>query len=131
MSRITPTIERLHVSLDYHASRHALLTSNLANMETPGYSPVDLERLSPGEASKALATTDARHLGGSKGAGTASPFRVIDDVEKGRSLDGNSVDLDREAVKLAANNVRYDAVANLTSHELSTLVWAANDGRSV
>jgi len=38
--------------------------------------------------------------------------------------------VDREAAKIAANQVRYDALASLVSGELSGLSWAANDGRA-
>jgi flagellar basal body rod protein FlgB len=61
---------------------------------------------------------------------TASPWHVVEDASvQGTSSDGNAVSLDREAVKIAANQMRYDAIASLTQNELSGLVWAANDGR--
>ena len=43
--------------------------------------------------------------------------------------DGNGVDLDREAVKIAANNLRYDAIATMVQAELAQLDYAARDGR--
>jgi len=35
----------------------------------------------------------------------------------------------REAAKIAANNIRYETLATLVSSDLSGLLWAANDGR--
>jgi flagellar basal body rod protein FlgB len=54
---------------------------------------------------------------------------VISDPSAAAGYDGNGVNVDREASKLAANNVRYDALATLVSNELSGLEWAAGDGR--
>jgi flagellar basal body rod protein FlgB len=39
------------------------------------------------------------------------------------------VSVDREAVKIAANQLRYDTLAVLASQTLNGLAWAANDGR--
>jgi flagellar basal body rod protein FlgB len=39
------------------------------------------------------------------------------------------VNLDREAVKIAANNLRYDAVTTVTRSKLEDMLWAARDGR--
>ncbi len=54
---------------------------------------------------------------------------VEDASAQAAGSDGNAVSLDREAVKIATNQLRYDTVASLTQNELSGLVWAANDGR--
>jgi flagellar basal body rod protein FlgB len=43
--------------------------------------------------------------------------------------DGNSVSLDREAVKIASNNIRYDAVSSMVAGRLESLLWAARDAR--
>jgi len=114
-------VDRLRGSLDYHLARHNLLTANLAHVDTPGYRPVDLER-TPFRAS-----LDAEL----QGSHQAAPYRVIDDPTASPGLDGNGVSLDREAVKIAANQLRYDTVAALTTSELSDLAWAASDGGRV
>ncbi|MEM9692973.1 MAG: hypothetical protein AAGA56_10535, partial [Myxococcota bacterium] len=73
-----------------------------------------------------MTTTDARHLGGS----TRPPeWRVDVDRFAPVGPDGNSVNLDRETVKVASNNLRYSAVSQLTRGELDGLMWAARDGR--
>ena len=118
----------LQTALDYHLARQNLLTANLAHADTPGYKPVDLERGSFREAMRvALASTNEGHL--QPGNATAEGFRVVHDPSVADGLDGNGVSLDREAVKLASNQVRYDTVAALASSELAGLVWAVNDGK--
>jgi flagellar basal-body rod protein FlgB len=125
-------VEQLRDGLDYHLARHNLLTANLAHADTPGYKPLDLERSSTfeGALGAALATTEPGHLGGST-AGAAQGFHVVEDATaQAAGADGNAVSLDREAVKIASNQLRYDTLASLVQNELSGLAWAAQDGRS-
>ncbi len=130
--RILGTIEQLHASLDYHLARHNLLTANLAHVDTPGFQPLDLERQSTfqGALHAALATTEPGHLAPPHGPTDGSAWRVIADTSAtATGADGNAVSLDREAVKIATNQLRYDTLASLAQNELSSLAWAANDGR--
>lgn len=131
------SVEHLRGALDYHLSRHNLLASNLAHIDTPGYKPVDLERTHDknsfdGALHVALETTQAGHQVSSS-TGTAASGqtvgRVIEDPGAASGADGNGVDLDREAVKIATNQMRYDMLAQLASSELASLAWAANDGK--
>ena len=126
------SVNRIHAALDYHLSRQNLLTANLAHVDTPNFKPLDLARGTSFESSLhvALQATDPAHFGAS-GAGSQGnePFRVIKDPGAAVGLDGNGVNVDREASKIAANNVRYDALASLVGGELSGLAWAASDGR--
>jgi flagellar basal-body rod protein FlgB len=127
--KLLEPVEQLRVGLDYHLARHNLLTSNLAHVDTPGYRPKDLERRASFETSltAALTATNERHFGaGVKDQG----FHVITDRGAAPGLDGNSVSIDREAVKIAANNIRYETISALVADELSGLSWAANDGRN-
>lgn len=128
------TTQRLHLALDYHLQRHNLLTANLTHIDTPGFRPLDLSRDGGFEAQlgAAMAVTDPGHLtGASSGAGGAGErFSVIADTGATPGLDGNAVSVDREAVKIAANQLRYDTLATLTSQKLNGLAWAVNDGRA-
>ncbi|HEX7664935.1 MAG TPA: flagellar basal body rod protein FlgB [Polyangiaceae bacterium] len=121
-------IDRLHQALDYHLQRQNLLVANLSHVDTPGYKPLDLERGASfhGQLQQALATTEAGHMGGAE---SGSHFKVVEDPGASPGLDGNGVSVDREAVKIAANHVRYEALAGLVQGSLSSLEWAANDGK--
>ncbi len=126
------SVENLRAGLDYHLARHNLLTANLAHVDTPGYRPLDLVRGSSfeGALNAELATTEPGHLGGTSASAPES-FRVIEDATaQATGADGNAVSLDREAVKIASNQLRYDTLASLVQNELSGLAWAAQDGRS-
>jgi len=133
-------VDRLRVGLDYHLQRHNVLVSNLAQAETPGYKPLDLERGSfDGAMGVALAATSHGHFGteatpgGERGLAVASAaapsFNVVEDTTGKAGADGNAVDIDREAVKISTNQMRYDMLAQLASSELASLDWAATDGK--
>jgi flagellar basal-body rod protein FlgB len=125
-------IDRLHASLDYHLARHNVLTSNLALVDTPGARAMDLAR--PGDPSfgDSLATemtlTDPKHLSAAGSVG--NNYQVIVDPTTSAGLDGNAISLDREAVKIATNQIRYDTITQLTAGELSSLEWAVTDGKT-
>lgn len=123
--------QRLQTGLDYHLARHNLLASNLTHVDTPGFQPLDLERTGTSFEAQmhlALAQTDGEHLGTSPHPETSADWRVVNDPTATPGADGNAVSLDREAVKIAANQIRYDTLASLMSNELSGLDWAARDG---
>jgi flagellar basal-body rod protein FlgB len=139
--RILDSIEQLRAGLDYHLARHNLLAANLAHADTPGFRPMDLVRTGgfEGALHAALQTTDPGHIAGphaSSGAegagqgGGGEAWRVMQDPSAtATGNDGNAVSLDREAVKIATNQLRYDTLASLVQGQLAGLEWAANDGK--
>ena len=129
----------LHAALDYHLERHNVLSSNIAHVDTPGYKPKDLARVEEGSFDQVLGVTmertSASHLSASgsaasPGSGVDEVGRVFTDATAGGGADGNYVSLEREAGKLATNQIRYDIVSVLVSSELKGLLWAANDGKA-
>ena len=121
------SVERLRTGLDYHLARHNVLVSNLAQSETPNYKPVDLARTDGIDGAAQLTATAPGHIG----ANGAASFKIIEDPEAAKAgADGNGVDIDKEAVKIATNQIRYDMLAQLASSELQGLEWAATDGKS-
>jgi flagellar basal-body rod protein FlgB len=132
VSDLFKAIGSLHSALDYHFERHNLLASNIAHVDTPGYVPRDLERVEGAPFQNALdvalARTNSGHIPGGAPT-TVSAGRVFEDPAAGAGNDLNYVSLDREAAKLAANQIRYDVSSTLASAELAQLAYAATDGR--
>jgi flagellar basal-body rod protein FlgB len=123
----------LHAALDYHLERHNILSSNIAHVDTPGYKPKDLARVEEGSFDQVLGVTMERTSAAHLAAGSSSSDdtgRVFTDATAGGGADGNYVSLEREAGKLASNQIRYDIVSVLVSSELKGLLWAANDGKA-
>jgi flagellar basal-body rod protein FlgB len=124
-SKIFDSVDRLESALTFHRERHAILAGNVANVDTPGYQPLDLEQRGPLAPAGTLATTDARHLQ-PEGVGGA---RTVFADPGNAGADGNAVSLEREMAKIDANRVRYAGAAELASRRLALLRYAAGDGQ--
>lgn len=115
--------------MSFHRERHSVLAGNVANVDTPGYRPSDLEHAPlVANGAGAMAVTAKGHLqptptGGLEGATLA--FSDSGDT----AADGNGVTLERELAKIDANRVRYNATTELASRRLALLRYAATDGQ--
>jgi len=118
------TIDSLEAALTYHRERHTVLAGNVANLDTPGFRPLDLARPEPGSASQ-LAVDAPGHIA------TVETPQVVTSFDDGGGLqgaDGNAVSLERELAKIDANRARYATAAELVSRRLAMLRYAAGDG---
>jgi flagellar basal-body rod protein FlgB len=133
------TLTRLERSLDVRLARHNVLAGNVANVDTPGFRPRDVDfkaamaaASAEGEGSDAsagLATTDGAHLGSDGArAGGAGEIPLVDAGGQAPSLDGNRVDLDRTMVALAENGMQYGASARAAGKKLAILRYVVTDG---
>jgi len=133
MNDLFSSVSPLHAALDYHLERHSVLSSNIAHVDTPGYKPTDLERIDEPNFDAvfgvALTKTSPGHMQGPEGAGAPVHGRAFQDLSAGVGNDGNYVSLDREAAKVAANQLRYDTVSAIVSAELRQLHYAASDAK--
>ena len=113
----TSTMQRLEHFLDLVAFRHELISSNLANIDTPGYRTQDIDFESE------MRRAEQRWEGAA-----VSPY-----VQEVKGLierpDGNNVSLERETVALAQVQLQYRAGVELLRNEIHTLQSAINEGR--
>ena len=124
MTSVFTQIDTLAGAMSYHRERHSVLAGNVANLETPGYRPVDLNRdVAP--AAGELAVSSPGHL---STPGSAESQLTFDDGGGLSGPDGNAVALEREMAKIDANRVRYGASAELVNRRLAMLRYAAGDG---
>ncbi|MCX7800445.1 MAG: flagellar basal body rod protein FlgB [Fimbriimonadales bacterium] len=113
-----PHLDRLQRAMDRATRRQALLTENLANVNTPGYKRKDLD----------FNLVLEERLAGS--AAGASP--LDDETRQDRGdvrVDGSSVDLEREVMALAETELRYQALTDLTARYFSGLKNVIRGGR--
>lgn len=141
-------LDKLTNSLDFHskalvlrADRQRLIASNIANADTPGYAARDMNfadamRSATGgsgssgsplamRTSASASTVGAGHI--ALGAGSASGADGGDRgyvVQTQPTLDGNSVDLDRERAAFADNAVRYEATLRFINGQSKTMLAA-------
>lgn len=128
------TARLLAHALDYRAKRHGVIAGNLANIDTPGYKPKDIDfddalKEALHEPAIKLRITHPAHMPvGSAGnqRGTAEfPMR---EIPKGAQSD-SQVDLDREMTKMAKNNLMYEATVRMLSKKFDELKAVIEEGR--
>lgn len=125
----------LQRSMDFRVKRNSMLASNVANLETPGFKAKDLVfENALGEAMKAhipgpLNVTNARHMDGRPGL-TLNQVKsqVIESEAPEGSLDGNSVDLEKEMAKLGENQLTYQALTQMTGYKFAKLKTVLREG---
>lgn len=103
-----------------------MLAQNVANADTPNYRPLDLAEQkfqlgAPGPALLRLARTDPGHLAGFTDAGD---FPNNPNQYQVRPA-GNAVNLEDEMMKVAANQMDYQAATQLYSRSMGLLRTAA------
>lgn len=103
-------------ALSLRKARHDVLAANIANADTPNYKARDIDFASElkkaGESASqgglSLARTSERHLPGQGQAWDgAQQSRLLYRIPDQPSLDGNTVDMDRERSAFADNAVNY------------------------
>lgn len=120
------TFDVLERSMDLRFKRHAVLSGNVANSETPNYRAREvsfadeLERI-VGQDVKSLTKTDAKHMDISSVEGA----HITYDDSGMVGADGNNVDLDISMGKLAENARSYGGSVNLIGLQLRLLKNAA------
>ena len=130
-----PILSMLRTRLQWAQERQRVLAENVANADTPNYRARDLAPLkfeAPGEAGAppltgvSLARTESGHIGGS-GEGDL-PFRSKSDGNYEVRPTGNAVNLEQEMMKVAANQMDYQAVTALYARSLGLLKTALGKG---
>jgi flagellar basal-body rod protein FlgB len=129
------TLSTLERSLDARLTRHEVLAGNLANANTPGFTPRDVDFA----AAMAAASPSASGAPGAPGAGGDIPLAlagtavavgspVVAAQDGSAGLDGNAVDVDRTLAAVAENAIQYGATARAVQKKLAILRYAASDG---
>jgi len=115
--RLDQTGLQLGNFMSYLSQRQEVISSNLANADTPGYLTRDVEMpidLSASGFAQAMAD-----------AGTL----VVDTPDLARHNDGNNVSIDRESRLLAENTMKFSVASQLVRTELKNLRSAIQEGR--
>jgi flagellar basal-body rod protein FlgB len=126
------TMKLLEKNLDLRAKNQNLISSNLANAETPGYIPSTLSF--EGELKDALknrrgenpSITHPRHIplkGKSAGLDTVQGS-VTKNPDGAVGYDGNGVELEQEMGRLAENQILYNATVQLAAKKFEELKTA-------
>lgn len=111
--------------IDLTQARHALTSSNLANVNTPGYLAKEIAPFDSllGEAMHKGVAGESLDLD------TRLDDAITELAAPPSALDGNSVDLEREAGRLVEDQLFYQAVTGGMSRRMAMLRFAATDGK--
>lgn len=130
-----PFFTLLKGRLGHLTQRQKLIGQNVANADTPGYAARDLSKFTFADALKAqrgpggvtTVRTDVGHLQGapSKANGPAAVWssRLTPDSET--TLDGNSVVLEEQMVKMAQARADYDAAVSFYQKSMGLIRMAS------
>jgi flagellar basal-body rod protein FlgB len=154
LERLTSQLDFHSKALVLRAERQRVIASNIANADTPGYAARDLDfasalRSATGNssgstmssgASLQLASSQGNSIGGAyKGGdlghsgfmpipgglnGGSGDSKLAYSIQAQPSMDGNSVDLDRERAAFADNSVHYEATLRFINGQAKTLLTA-------
>jgi flagellar basal-body rod protein FlgB len=139
MKLFDATLGRLERSLDVRLQRHGVLAGNVANSDTPGFHPKDIDftsamaYVSSGEQAAGTVTvegSDPAHLqvGQPSGGGGGGSVAVVEDPGASPGMDGNRVDLDRTMMALAENGLQYGAASRAAAKKLGILRYVVSEG---
>ncbi len=127
MIDIFSQLSSMERAIGYHVKRHALLATNVANAETPGFRPQDMSFDAFLSKAQLLRTSHARHM--ETVGGSRYQMSLFEDPVDSPGNDGNAVSMEREMGKIVANSHRYRAAVEMISRRMSLLKYAATDGR--
>jgi flagellar basal-body rod protein FlgB len=120
-----PIFSMLRTKMQWHQERQRLLAENVSNADTANFKPRDLappkfDGRTPG-AGVALVRTSPGHIGGINGASQfQSERRGGYDIRPA----GNAVSLEDEMLKVAANQMDYQAATTLYGKSLGLIKTA-------
>lgn len=111
------TINLLSGMLDYRAERHKVMVSNISNIDTPGYKPMELvfkrtlEETMAEKSGLELVRTNSRHFNAAQGKG--SNFQTM--------VSGEKVEIDKAMADLAENNLMHNLTVELLARKFTGL----------
>lgn len=123
------TYKVLGKALDISAKRNGLLTSNIANIDTVGYTPKDLDfkktlQQMLDKKTETLFHTHPKHF---KYGGDFKSYSIIN--EDNSSFDGvPQVNIDTEMTKLVENNINYRTSVEMLLRKMGMLKHAITEG---
>lgn len=129
------TIQALASALNFRQLRQEVITSNIANAETPGYKAKRvsfeeaLARALDVDGNLSMQTSDSRHFDVGNGGFDNLEPEIYNDPNGVVSEDGNTVDRDAEMALMAENKIMYDAAVQLLNKKIGLLKYAISSDR--
>lgn len=129
---LDPTIGALNTALNLRLLNQNVISSNVANADTPGYKAKAIEfegalRDALGVSGRLSPTiTDESHIKPQE-LDPVNPI-IFEDQNGVESLDGNTVDRSAEMAKLSENQILYNATVEMLRRKLEMLKYGVAEG---
>ncbi|MDP3855909.1 flagellar basal body rod protein FlgB [Phenylobacterium sp.] len=127
-----PLFSMLRGRLGHLSERQRVISQNVANSDTPGYTPSDLKAYSFEAQVKGVVmapvqtVTQPGHMAAPTARkGLGSQFKSVKARDSETTLDGNSVVLEEEMLKMADARMSYDAAIGFYQKSLGLLRMAS------
>lgn len=125
-----PLFQAIRGKLGWLEERQRVIAQNVANSDTPGYAARDLatpsdfaRALNAARPAVGLARTQAAHIPVAQGHVARFASRATPDSET--TLDGNSVVVEEQMLKMAESRMAHDMAIGLYQKSMSMLRMAA------
>ncbi|BHH83364.1 flagellar basal body rod protein FlgB [Desulforhopalus sp. 52FAK] len=121
--------------LDLRATKAQVISSNIANAETPGFSPSrfefeeDLANALSSSKNVQLQTSDDKHIPIGPANFNSVSGKIRLDEEKAGIGDDNNVSVDQEMMALSENELLYETAAQLLKKKMSLLKYVISGGQ--
>ena len=130
MNLFSGTIQNLERSLDYSAAKNRVISSNIANVDTPNYKSKDIvfkDVLNQTVTSSVTAKrTDPRHIPFNYHSG--SNYQVVSKNNTAYNHNRNNVDIDKEMTELATNQIYYNSLIDRINGKFGSLQTVIRGG---
>ena len=122
------TISTLERSLNLRAQNQKLITSNIANMDTPNFKAFkmmmgeEMQDAAGNQPQLNMTRTQVGHLAtASQGSADLGRIERVEEDPLALRGDGNTVELDREMANLAENTLLYNTATRIISSKFKML----------
>ena len=128
------TTSALSTALNMRLLKHNVLSSNIANAETPHYHAKKLDfeealaRALDIDGLRGMSTSNPDHFSVGGKSSKVNPD-IYENPEGAINNDGNTVDLEKEMSSLAENTIMYRAALQLINKKLAALRYAITENR--
>jgi flagellar basal-body rod protein FlgB len=135
IDRLSEDFRFFQQALSVRAQRQEVLSSNIANADTPNFKARDFDFKTAMSnalegrmklAGPNLSLTSARHIPG-KAADAGGPAELLYRMPYQPSVDGNTVDMDVERVQFADNTLHYQTGLQVLSGRMRAMQQAIQE----
>ena len=134
ISHFDPSMNLLSKVLDLRAANEKIISSNIANAETPGYAPARFEfekelRQAVNQNGFSLTTSNPSHLPSGNNSLDSVSGRLTTRPDKTGIGDKNGVNVDEEMISLSKNEIMYETAAQILKKKMTLLGYIIQGGQ--